>query len=130
MKDIQSIIEIFTNTENVLGYKLNGRKLNVEYSFPDHSFSEIWNIVCSHIGDEKFSTVSMWKYNLLAYRETNEQQHLLGQYGWQQYITDIYVTHHNLAEQGSTKKKLWQDYSISIDQKQRPWSIESGQHHE
>ena len=109
--EIEALANVFSEADFVLNFKFNDRTLCVEYTFPDLSFGDIWEMISDIVPTARFSFLCKCKYKLYALLETNEQDHLLEHYGWYKYITDIYVTHHHIASQGSIKHKLWQNYN-------------------
>jgi len=115
--EIEALVNVFSEADFVLNFKFNDRTLCVEYTFPDLSFGDIWEMISNIVPTTRFSFLYKWKYKLYVLLETNEQDHRLKNYGWYKYITNIYVTHHHIASQGTNKHKLWQKYNQTVDKK-------------
>ncbi|MGK0296999.1 MAG: hypothetical protein ACI9XC_000599 [Gammaproteobacteria bacterium] len=115
--EITALTNVISDADFILNFKINDRTLCVEYTFPALSFGNIWELISDIIPATRFSFLFKWKYKLFAMLETNEQDHLLEHYGWDKFITDIYVTHQHIASQDSNKHKLWQNNNQSLDKK-------------
>ncbi|MGY8814658.1 MAG: hypothetical protein ACKVHQ_08065 [Gammaproteobacteria bacterium] len=115
--EIAALTNVFSEADYVLNFNFNDRTLRVDYVFPDLSCGDIWEMITGIIPAARFSFLCKWKYTLYALFETNEQDHLLKHYGWNKYISDLYVTHHHVTNQRSNKHKLWQKYNQSVDKK-------------
>ncbi len=105
-----SINENFSNSDAVLSFNITENILNVLYSFPNTTTADIWILLNEIIPKNRFSKMTRWKDKLDSFIEINEQNHLQKQYGWDRYITNIYVTRHQISIHDSNMHKLWKNY--------------------
>jgi hypothetical protein len=90
---IRSLVDSLSRLDDINNCRVSMRNIDIEYSFPSMSFSQIWEIFMGHLEKSHFSFNQYLSNSIRAYKEGNEQAHLTGQYGWDKYIRHVYISH-------------------------------------
>ncbi len=106
-----ALMERFNKLEHILDFELTDEHLDIKYDLKQISFNEIWTVILEVMLQNQYPPFIWWKYKLLAQLEANEKDHLANRFGWYEYVTDIFISHHSDSHNDPNKKKLWQHYS-------------------
>lgn len=106
-----SLMERLNKLEYILDFELTDDHLYIKYDLKQISFNEIWSVIIEVMLQNQYPPFSWWKYKLLAQLEANEKDHLVNRFGWYEYVTDIFISHHSESRNDPNKKKLWSHYS-------------------
>ena len=90
---IRSLVDSLSRFDEINNCRASIRNIDIEYSFPSMSFSQIWEIFMKHLERRHFSFNQYLRNSIRAYTEGNEQAHLTAQYGWDKYIRQVYISY-------------------------------------
>ena len=105
------LMERLNDLEHILDFELTDDHLYIKYDLKKISFNDIWLVIREIMLQNQYPPFTWWKYNLLAQLEANEKDHLVNRFGWYEYVTDIFISHHSEFRNEANRKKLWQHYS-------------------
>ena len=111
---IECIMDELNHHDAVTAVSLDGSALTLHYHFPRFVFRKAWLIINQHIDNPVAGVILSLKYQLLAWKEDNESEHLHAHTGWHRYIQDIYVGHFRPQHSVSSQtKKQWQNFQAA-----------------